>query len=54
MQIDSEVQLDFVRSELLLLQDNEVLTSWWTGATDIGREGNYYWAGSLDSVEDFM
>ena len=54
VQIDSEVQLDFVRSVLLLLQDNEVLTNWWTGATDIGREGNYYWAGSLDPVEDFV
>ena len=36
------------------LQDNEVLSSWWTGATDIGREGKYYWAGSLDPVEDFV
>ena len=54
MQIDSEAQLDFVRSVLGSLEDNGVLTSWWTGATDIGREGNYYWAGSLDPVEDFM
>ena len=27
---------------------------WWTGATDLGREGHWYWAGSLATVGDFL
>ena len=26
----------------------------WTGGTDMGREGHWYWAGSLATVGDFM
>ena len=54
VEIWSELQLDFVRSELIFLAENGVDTDWWTGATDLGREGHWYWAGSLATVGDFL
>ena len=54
VEIWSELQLDFIRSELMFLQDNGVDSVWWTGATDLGREGHWYWAGSLATVGDFI
>merc|ERR550532_253334 len=33
VEIWSELQLEFVRSELMFLQDNGVDNDWWTGAT---------------------
>ena len=53
LEIWSELQLDFVQSELILL-DNGVSNGWWTGATDLGREGRWYWAGSLATVGEFI
>ena len=38
----------------MFLADNGVDTDWWTGATDLGREGHWYWAGSLATVGDFL
>ena len=54
LEIWSELQLDFVRSELMFLQDNGVSSDWWTGATDLGREGRWFWIGSLATVGDFV
>ena len=54
VEIWTELQLDFIRSELLFLQDNGVDYDWWTGATDLGREGDWYWAGSLATVGEFL
>ena len=55
VEIWSELQLDFIRSELMFLQGNGVDNNdWWTGATDMGREGHWYWAGSLATVGDFI
>ena len=54
LEIGSEMQLDFVRRELILLQDNRVDNDWWIGGTDQGREGYWYWAGSLATVGDFV
>ena len=54
MEIWSELQFDFVRSELMFLAENGIDTDWWTGATDLGREGHWYWAGSLATVGDFL
>ena len=54
MEIWSELQFDFIRSELIFLQDNGVDQDWWIGATDQGREGRWYWAGSLATVGDFI
>ena len=38
----------------MFLADNHVNSFWWTGATDLGREGHWYWAGSLANVGDFV
>merc|ERR1712150_17010 len=54
VEIWSELQFDFIRSELMFLQDNGVGNDWWIGATDQGREGRWYWAGSLATVGDFI
>ena len=27
---------------------------WWTGGTDVGRDGKWYWAASLTPVPDFI
>merc|ERR1719167_1155371 len=31
LEIETELQLDFVRSELMLLEDSGVVNHWWTG-----------------------
>merc|ERR1711934_206791 len=54
LEIWSELQLDFVRQELMFLQDNGVDQDWWTGGSDQGREGRWYWSGSLAAVADFV
>ena len=54
VEIRAELQFDFIRSELIFLQDNGVDQDWWIGATDQGREGRWYWAGSLATVGDFI
>merc|ERR1719391_2002647 len=54
VEIWSELQFDFVRSELMFLLDNGVGSYWWTGATDLGREGHWFWIGSLATVGDFF
>ena len=53
MEIWSELQLDFVRSELMFLAENGVDTDWWTGATDLGREGHWYWVLVLQLLGTF-
>ena len=30
------------------------LVYWWTGGTDIGREGNWTWVSSQEAVGDFL
>merc|ERR1712210_69076 len=54
LEIWSELQLDFTRSELMFLQDNGVDKEWWTGATDLGREGHWFWISTLATVGDFI
>ena len=54
LEIWSELQLEFIRSELMLLQDNGVDNDWWTGGTDLGREGHWFWIGTLATVGDFL
>ena len=57
LEIGSELQLDFVRSELVFLQDSglvDLTGDWWTGGTDQGRDGRWNWAGSLENVGDFV
>ena len=54
VEIWTELQLDFVISELMFLAQNGIDDDWWIGATDLGREGHWYWANSLATVGDFI
>ena len=51
--LQTEEQLDFVRSQEVL-GSHEGPKAWWTGGTDQGREGGWYWASSLATVGDFV
>merc|ERR1711915_149670 len=50
----TEDQFNFLIMELNLLDDHEKSRDWWTSGTDIGREGNWTWMGSLSQIEDFV
>merc|ERR1711974_126215 len=54
VEIETELQLDFLRSEVQLLANSGISADWWTSATDLGREGRWYWASSLSPVPDFV
>ena len=54
VEISSELQLDFVRGELIFLQENGITNHWWTGGTDLGREGSWFWITSLATLGDFV
>merc|ERR1712215_107132 len=54
VEITTQDQMDFLRMELSLLEDHEGVHSWWTAATDMGREDDWIWIGSLGPVESFV
>ena len=54
VEIETELQFDFLRSELSFLANSGIPGSWWTSASDMGREGLWYWASSLSPVPDFV
>ena len=54
VEIRTEEQLEFLKMELLVLENHEGRHNWWTGATDYGREGQWYWMGSLTPVADYV
>ena len=54
VEIWTELQLDFLRSELNFLANSGISAYWWTSATDLGREGHWYWASSLAPVPEFV
>ena len=53
--IQSEMQLDFLGMELDVIANTEGTSHyWWTAGTDAGREGQWYWATTLTEVGDFV
>merc|ERR1712083_122271 len=54
VEIFTEYQLDFVRSELDMLDDHEDARVWWTGGNDIEEEGQWRWLVSHAREEDFL
>ena len=54
VEIQTKEQLDFVISQLQLLEEHTGAHYWWTGGLDIGREGAWFWASTLTPVEDFI
>merc|ERR1719500_89196 len=54
LEIHTEEQFQFLQMQLNVLEDHEGAKVWWTGGTDIGREGQWFWISSLTPVEDLM
>ena len=54
LSILTQEEMDFVSDLLDSLWHYERGNYWWTGATDLGREGSWYWAASLTTVGDFI
>ena len=54
IEIMTEEQLDFLQMELNALDDHEESHYWWTGGTDVGRDGKWIWIESLRDVADFV
>ena len=52
--IESEDQHEFVIMMIGVLNNHEDPHIWWTSGTDKGREGDWYWASSLNPVERFL
>merc|ERR1712215_164923 len=55
VEITTEEQYDFIKMELQVLEvETNSKLYWWTGGTDLGREGKWFWTGSLRSVGSFI
>merc|ERR1711962_1894506 len=55
VEIQSEMQMSFLQMELDVIANAEGTThNWWTAGTDVGREGQWYWATTLTDVGDFV
>ena len=54
VEILTENQMAFVQMEIELLEAHEGTHFWWTGATDVGIIGKWFWAPSLSPVEEFI
>merc|ERR1711934_303641 len=54
IEIYTEEQFAFVRSELIYLQDQRIDKNWWIGATDADHEAMWYWASSYAHVGTFL
>merc|ERR1712211_25166 len=54
VEILTENQMALVQMEIELLEAHEGVHYWWTGATDVGINGKWFWAPSLSPVEEFM
>ena len=49
----TEEQMDFLWMEMNVLAEHESMHHWWSGASDLGREGEWIWMNSLYPVPDF-
>ena len=54
VEILTKDQMAFVQMEIELLEAHEGKHFWWTGATDVGINGKWFWAPSLSPVEEFI
>merc|ERR1712004_834738 len=55
VEIQSEMQMGFLKMELDVIANAEgTKHHWWTAGTDVGREGQWYWATTLTEVGDFV
>merc|ERR1711915_320965 len=54
IEVGTEAQFNFLKMELDFVDNQVSRHYWWTSGTDIGREGNWYWAGTLTSVGNFF
>ena len=55
VEVETSQQMDFLRSELSLIYDFDPSTTyWWTSGTDLGREGEWYWASSGAHVPELV
>lgn len=54
VEIETELQMSFLSNQLTMLANNGITAHWWTSATDLGREGLWYWTSSLSPVPDFV
>ena len=53
--IKTEMQMGFLQMELDVIANAEGAShNWWTAGTDLGREGEWYWATTLTDVGDFV
>merc|ERR1711936_503648 len=50
VEIKNEEQQEFLRTTVSEFPDNRVY-GWWIGATDLNREGSWYWAHSLEPMD---
>ena len=54
VEIENQEQMEYLLLMLNLLGDHGDRWTWWTSGADLGREGNWYWSTSLQSVEKFV
>merc|ERR1719348_1084082 len=54
LEVYSQTHMDFIRSELFVLENFVGEHVWWTGGSDVGREGQWYWTHTLTDIGDFV
>jgi len=54
LEVYSQTHMDFIRSELFVLENFVGDHVWWTGGSDVGREGQWYWTHTLKDIGEFV
>ena len=54
VEIHTPEQLEYLRMELSTMEEYIGPADYWTGGTDIGSEGKWFWISSLTEVEEFV